>query len=72
MPLVYVQTLNDAEVTDATVEALCHQTYRIPRVLLIDDARPTAGTTESSGKVTLIRKDQNLATSSRVLRYKTA
>jgi len=65
--LAYVHTFNDAEVIDATVEALCRQTYPLPEILLIDNAS-TDGTLDRAfpGNVTIIRNNQNLGTSGAV------
>jgi len=65
--LAYVHTFNDAEVIDATVRALCEQTYPIPEILLVDNAS-TDHTLDRifPGKVTIIRNDQNLGTSGAV------
>jgi GT2 family glycosyltransferase len=65
--LAYVHTYNDAEVIDATLRALCEQTYPIPEILLVDNASSdgTLGRAFPS-KVTIIRHEQNLGTSGSV------
>jgi glycosyltransferase involved in cell wall biosynthesis len=65
--LAYVHTFNDAEVIDATLRALCEQTYPIPEILLIDNAS-TDGTLERAfpSKITIVKNNQNLGTSGAV------
>jgi GT2 family glycosyltransferase len=65
--LGYVHTYNDADVIDATIQALCDQTYPLPEILLIDNA--STDDTLDRGfprKVTIIRNNQNLGTSGAV------
>ena len=66
--LAYLHTFNDAEVIDATIRALCEQTYPIPEILLVDNASAD-GTLDRSfpEKVTVIRNDHNLGTSGAVV-----
>jgi GT2 family glycosyltransferase len=65
--LAYIHTLNDADVIDGTVDALCRQTYPIPEILVIDNAS-TDGALDRDfpDKVTIIRNNQNLGTSGAV------
>ena len=65
--LAYVHTFNDADVIDATIAALCAQTYPIQEILLIDNAS-TDGTLDRAfpAKVSIIRNDRNLGTSGAV------
>ncbi|MGA2410735.1 MAG: glycosyltransferase family 2 protein, partial [Candidatus Binataceae bacterium] len=62
--LAQVTTFNSAKVIDATIEALCRQTYPIAEILLIDNASAD-GTLDRvfPGKVTIIRNRQNLGIS---------
>ncbi len=59
--LGYVHTYNAAGVIDATIRALCDQTYPIPEILLVDNAS-TDGTLDRTypSKVTIIRNKDNL------------
>ena len=65
--LAYLHTFNDADVIDATIEALLALTYPIPEILLVDN-----GSTDRTldrpfpSKVTVIRNGQNLGTSGAV------
>ena len=65
--LAYVHTYNSADVIDATITALCGQTYPVSEVLLVDNAS-SDGTPDRAfpDKVTLIRHRQNLGTSGAV------
>jgi GT2 family glycosyltransferase len=65
--LAYVHTFNSADVIDATVEALCRQTYPIPEILLVDNLS-TDGTPDRTfpDKVTIIRNNKNLGASGSV------
>jgi len=65
--LAYVHTYNDGDVIDATLRALCAQSYPIPEILLIDNAS-TDDTLDRAfpSKVTIIRNDENLGTSGAV------
>ncbi len=59
--LGYVHTYNAAAVIDATIRALCEQTYPIPEILLVDNAS-TDGTLDRTypSKVTIISNKDNL------------
>src|SRR5712691_12896196 len=59
--LAYLHTFNDAEVIEATIRALCEQTYPIPEILLVDNAS-SDGTLDRTfpSKVTIIRNADNL------------
>ena len=65
--LAYVHTYNSADVIDATVAALCRQTYPVPEILLVDNAS-SDGTADRAfpQQVTLIRNSRNLGTSGAV------
>jgi rhamnosyltransferase len=65
--LAYLHTFNDADVIDGTIEALCRQTYPLPKILLIDNAS-TDNTLQRPfpDKVTIIRNADNLGTSGAV------
>ncbi|MGA2410737.1 MAG: glycosyltransferase [Candidatus Binataceae bacterium] len=65
--LAYVHTFNDAEVIDATIKAICCQTYPITEILLIDNAS-VDGTLDRTfpDNVTIIRNSENLGTSGAV------
>ncbi len=65
--LAYLHTFNDEEVIDATIAALCRQTYPIPEILLIDNAS-TDRTLDRTfpDKVTIIRNSENTGTSGAV------
>ena len=65
--LAYVHTYNDADVIDATIAALCRQTYPVSEVLLVDNAS-SDGTLDRRfpDKVTLMRNRQNLGTNGAV------
>lgn len=65
--LAYVHTFNDADVIDATIDALSRQTYPIAEILLIDNASVDDTLDRNfPEKVTIIRNDQNLGTSGAV------
>lgn len=65
--LAYVHTYNDADVIDATIQALCEQTYPIAEILLVDNASTDATLDRTfPSKVTVIKNDQNLGTSGAV------
>jgi GT2 family glycosyltransferase len=65
--LAHIPTFNSAKVIEATIGAVCRQTYLIPEILLIDNAS-SDGTLERSfpDKVTIIRNKQNVGISGTV------
>jgi GT2 family glycosyltransferase len=59
--LGYVHTYNAAKDIDATIRALCEQTYRLPEILLVDNGS-TDGTLDRHfpSQVTIVRNQDNL------------
>jgi GT2 family glycosyltransferase len=65
--LAYVHTYNDDDVIDATIRALCEQTYPIEEILLVDNASTDATLNRTfPGNVTVIENRANLGTSGAV------
>lgn len=65
--LVQLHTFNDEEVIDRSLAALLNQTYRVPEILVVDNAS-TDGTLKRTfpDHVTIIRHPKNLGTSGTV------